>query len=668
MAAGQTSSSLRKRTSSKPKRAALWFWVRLGLCVCVIGALGVSAVLVGLARDLPDTSALNAAPRTASYTFLDRQGRMITRRGQGIGQPITADTLPRNLADAVIAVEDRRFYSHFGVDLLGMARAAYINMRAGYVVQGGSTITQQLAKNLFLSSERTYKRKAQEVMLAIWLERRFTKDEILALYLNRVYFGAGAYGADAAARRYFGHGTHELTIGEAALLAGLLKAPSRYSPATDAQRAAVRATVVLDLMLETGRISEQERLDAANTPIRVSRGASSPGAGWFADWMTAEVRETVGPQDQDLIIHTTLDIDAQRAAEYALASVLNEVDLARGAAEGALVALDTTGGVLAMVGGRDYASSPYNRAVNAHRQPGSAFKAFVYAAAFEGGLYPEDIYVDSPVQFGDYSPQNYNDRYEGLMDLETAFAKSSNSIAVQVAETTDRAYVLRTARRLGIESRLENTHAVSLGAYEVTPIEMASAYAPFMNGGFKAQAFALTRIETLNGEVLYERAGLSSERVLAHRVVQDMKGLFAAVTREGTGRGARVAGRSVYGKTGTTNNNRDAWFAGWADGIVASVWMGNDDSSATDHSVGGAGPAAAFSRFIEYAPIYPGVVLDTPQPAPLSRDAEMALDQYLNGLDAETSENTPLEAEQSPESDEEEAADPIGALLNTLGG
>lgn len=651
-----------RHTKPKAKSRFGWaFWLRLTACVLIIGTLGVGAVVIGLARDLPDTSALVAAPRTASYTLLDRQGRMITQRGQGIGEPLTADTLPRRLADAVIAVEDRRFYSHFGIDLIGMARAAFINMRAGYVVQGGSTITQQLAKNLFLSSERTYKRKAQEVLLALWLEQRFSKDEILALYLNRVYFGAGSYGADAAARRYFGHGARDLSIGEAALLAGLLKAPSRYSPATDAHRAAVRATVVLDLMLDTGRISEAERLEAANTPIRVSRGASSPGAGWFADWITSQVREEVGTQTQDLIIYTTLDVDAQRAAEYAMSSVLNEGDLARGAEEGALVALDTTGGVLALVGGRDYATSPYNRAVSAHRQPGSAFKAFVYASAFEGGLYPEDIYVDSPVSFGTYTPQNYNDRYEGLMNLETAFAKSSNSIAVQVAESIGRANVLRTAQRLGIESRLENTHALSLGAYEVTPMEMASAYAPFMNGGLRTPAYAITRIETLEGRVLYERPATDRVEVLAPRVQRDMRRLFGAVVDHGTGRGARVEGRSVFGKTGTTNDNRDAWFAGWADGIVASVWMGNDDGSSTDHGVGGAGPARAFSRFMAYAPIYPGIEAE----AEPIRQAPSRLEDLLTGAISTREED----AEPGPEPREDESQnDPIGSLLQSLGG
>ncbi|WP_233245659.1 transglycosylase domain-containing protein [Marinicauda salina] len=614
----------------------------LGLAV-VFGGLFVAAALFGLALGLPDIDSLETRPRTAAVTFLDRHDRMITTRGDGAGEAITADDLPETLVEAVLAVEDRRFYDHHGVDLRGTARALIANIRAGRVVQGGSTITQQLAKNLFLTPERSYRRKAREMLLALELERRYSKDEILALYLNRVYFGAGAWGADAAARRYFGKPADNLTLGEAALLAGLLKAPSRYSPTNDARRAAVRATVVLDLMHASGRITEDERIAAAQTPIRVSRGASSPGAGWFADWAAAEVRERVTDYDGDLVVRTTLDVDAQRAAEDALAAGLADPELARGAETGALVALDLSGGVVAMVGGRDYASSPYNRAVSARRQPGSAFKPFVYAAAFESGYEPNDRFFDGPIAYGDWSPQNYGDTYEGEMSLERAFARSSNVIAVQLAEATGRHYVQRAARRLGIESPLQPTRSLALGAYEVTPLELASAYAPFANGGRSVAVHAIESIETTDGRVLWRREPAPGRTIIASRVIADMNRLFDAAGRYGTARGAQVPGRQVRGKTGTTNDFRDAWFAGWSEGLVAAVWTGNDDGSPTDHAVGGAGPARIFADFMGSAPIYPGQV----EPAP-----------YV----AERGDEAPAAERPARE------GDPIGALLERLGG
>lgn len=637
-------------------------WLRALMILVIVGGLLTVGGVVHLARTLPDLSAIEPAPHTGEVVLLDREGRTIARRGESTSAIITADALPQNLVDAVIAVEDRRFYSHFGIDIIGTSRAMLSNIRAGRVVQGGSTITQQLAKNLFLSPERTYRRKAQEVLLALWLENRFTKDEILALYLNRVYFGAGAWGAEAASRRYFSKPADELSIGEAALLAGLLKAPSRYAPTNDARRASVRATVVLDLMYATGRISEAERIEAASTPIRVSRGSSSPGAGWFADWVMTQLRELAPGHQGDLVVRTTLDVDAQRAAESALALGLETPDWARGASEGALIALDSQGGVRAMVGGHDYARAPFNRAVNARRQPGSAFKPFVYAAAFEGGLGPEDVFNDAPISYGDWTPQNYGDRYEGEMTLERAFARSSNVVAVQVAETTGRGWVMRTAQRLGIESPLQNTHALSLGAYEVTPLELGQAYLPFMNGGRRADAYAILSVRTAEGEMLYEHDPAPGERVLADRILRQMDQLFDAAVSYGTARSAQVDGRLVRGKTGTTNDNRDAWFAGWMDGLAAVVWMGNDDYTATESAVGGAGPARVFAAFMSAAPVPPrgldALLADTPrEDDPIANLLNPPADGSEETVDAEPAE---AEAPQEP--------DPIADLLGRIGG
>lgn len=655
------------RAPLRRKRSALSLVIRALMITTLIGALGAAALLIHLAGSLPDLDGLEPAPRGGEMVLLDRNGRMIARRGEPSGDAIAADALPQTLVDAVLAVEDRRFYTHFGIDIQGAARALVANLRAGRVVQGGSTITQQLAKNLFLSSERTYRRKAQEMLLALALERRYSKDEILALYLNRVYFGAGAWGAEAAARRYFGKSARDLSIGEAALLAGLLKAPSLYAPTSDARRASVRATVVLDLMYATGRITEAERVDAARVPIRVSRGASSPGAGWFADWVLPQVRELAAGQEGDLIVRTTLDVDAQRAAEAALTHGLSTPELARGAGEGALVALDASGGVVAMSGGSDYARSPFNRAANARRQPGSAFKPFVYAAAFEGGLSPDDVYVDAPIAFGSWSPQNYGDRYEGEMTLEQAFARSSNSIAAQIAEATGRGWVLRTAQRFGIESRMENTHALSLGAYEVSPLELAGAYLPFMNGGRAAPPYAVLSIETPSGEMIYQRPAAIGPVVLAGRVANDMERLFAASVAYGTSRAAAVEGRTVRGKTGTTNDNRDAWFAGWEGGLAAVVWMGNDDFSPTENAVGGAGPARVFARFIETAPAYAAgldalLAATAQEPDPIA--ALLAADQPARAGGAPPADEADS---QAPEADSG-GADPLGELLGRLAG
>ena len=628
----------RRPPSAKTNRSWM-FWLRPLFSLFVLVSLIGGAWLVMIARDLPSIDTLDLdAPRSGGLVFLDHEGRTIARRGAGHGRTADVRELPDFLIDAVLAVEDRRFYEHPGIDARGTIRALVANIRAGRVVQGGSTITQQLAKNLFLTPERTLTRKVQEMLLAFSLEDRFTKDEILSLYLDRVYFGAGAWGVEAAAQRYFGKDAYDLSLGEAALLAGLLKAPSRYSPANDVERAAARATVVLDLMYETGRITEAERIEAAGTPVRVARESSSPGAQYFIDWIAQEARELAGEARADLVVHTTLDIEAQRAAERALSQVLDSAELSRGATQGALVALATDGAVRAMVGGRDYDQSQFNRAVLAQRQPGSAFKAFVYAAAFEGGLRPEDIRDDMPIAYGDWAPQNYGETYRGPISLRTAFIQSSNVVAIRVAEETGRGYVARLAQRLGVESQVRLDRSMALGAFEVTPLELATAYTAFNNGGRRAFAHAITRIETPNGDVLYQRDDTLGPIVLDARTLTRMRDMMEGVVREGTGRAASVPGRTIGGKTGTTNDFRDAWFAGYSDGMTAAIWVGNDDSSPAGNAVGGGPPASIFGSFIAHAP----------------REAAAA---------------QPVWREPEPEPDvEEERGDPISAFLARLSG
>lgn len=653
------------RRRSQKKQAGGFGLVRLAMLGALVIAVIGSGWLWSVARDLPDTSGLAEVERTASIIYQDQEGRLIARRGSSHGQIADLDDLPPYLIDAVLAVEDRRFYSHPGVDVIGTGRAILANIRAGRVVQGGSTLTQQLAKNLFLTPERTMRRKVQEMMLAFWLESQFSKDEILELYLNRVYFGGGAWGVEAAATRYFNKPASQLTLGEAALLAGLLKAPSRYSPVADDRRAAARATVVLDLMTQTGRITENERITAASVPIRVFSGASSPGAQYFIDWLSERVREIAGPDHDDLIVRTTLDINAQRAAEAALVQVLSDEAAASGATQGAIVSLSHDGAVRAMVGGVDYNRSQFNRAVLARRQPGSAFKAFVYASAFEAGLGPDDRREDAPVRVGDWSPQNYNNEYRGWMSLREAFARSSNAVAVRVAEETGRGHVARLAERFGIESQLRIDRSLALGAYEVTPVEMATAYLPFANGGYGGRAFGIERIETRAGEVIYE-AQPQMRPVLDLRNYGRMRDLLQTVVREGTGRRAQVPGYLVGGKTGTTNDFRDAWFAGYAGELVTAVWTGNDDNTATDRATGGGPPARIFSAFMRGAPrtgIGAGPV------ALVNNDRLPSLPVPEPGF-TETAARPQSSSESEPVEDDEEAGeeDPIAAFLSGLGG
>lgn len=598
-------------------------WFRFVLSIGVIGFLVVAAFLVAITRDLPNVSDIEfAQPRLGGEVYLDRNGQVISRRGASRGASLTVEELPDYLVNAVLSVEDRRFYDHGGVDFRGVTRAMLANVRAGRVVQGGSTITQQLAKNLFLTSDRTFVRKIQEMVLAWQLEQRFSKDEILALYLDRVYFGAGAYGVEAAAQRYFGRSARHVELGEAALLAGLLKAPSRYSPANDLERAAARATVVLDLMYETGRITEEERIEAAQTPIRVARAASTPGAGYFIDSIEEEARQLAGDREVDIIVYTTLDIDAQRAAESAVRTVMTNPETARGADQAALVALSGDGAIRAMVGGIDYAVSPYNRALNARRQPGSAFKAFVYASAFEGGLRPDDVRDDMPVSWGNWSPTNYNGQYSGPMTLETAFSRSSNVVAARVAEETGHGYIAELAHRFGIESEIRVDRSMALGSFEVTPIELATAYTTFANGGQRAWSHAIDRIETVEGDVLWRRDVPAVETILDQRTLSWMRQLLETTARSGTARFAAVPGTVTGAKTGTTNDNRDAWIAGYTGGLTATVWVGNDDSSPTDQAAGSGPPAAIFRAFMAAAPPEAGVPANWVEPVIVEEEEE----------------------------------------------
>jgi len=577
---------------------ALVFWTgAIGTLILAGGFFWLSHLAAGL----PETAWLEEQPRRPSLVVLDMDGREIAQRGPHVGRQVTVDELPYYLTAAVMAIEDRRFYQHHGVDFRGLARAMVTNIRAGRVVQGGSTLTQQLAKNLFLDNERTMRRKGREVLLAMWIERTYTKDEILELYLNRVYFGAGAWGVDAAAQRYFGKPASEVTLGEAALLAGLLKAPSRYNPVNDVTRAEVRATVVLDVMARTGVISPVEREHAFETPIHVRTGGRSNRAGYFVDWISSEARERVSSHSRDLVVRTTLDIDAQDAAERAVAAVMDAEGGGRRASEAALVALDGDGAVRALVGGRSYTESQFNRATQARRQPGSAFKPFVYAAALESGMSPWDVREDAPITLGDWSPTNYSDEHLGDISLVTALAKSINTVAVRVAEEVGRERILRLVKRLGVSSRIRATRSMALGSHEVTLLELSGAYAAFANGGYVVQPYTIESIETPDGELLWTRPTPSAVVGLDPRTYRLMNMMLSRVVEEGTGRGAALSDRPSAGKTGTTNDFRDAWYMGYVPGYVAGVWVGNDDNSPMSTVTGGSLPARIWRAFMTEA-------------------------------------------------------------------
>jgi penicillin-binding protein 1A len=583
----------KKRASAKrrPLRRRLLLWsLKWGLALSIWAAVALAGLVAYYAAGLPDVSGLDAMTRRPSVTVLAADGATLATFGGLYGEPVGVADLPPYLPQAVLATEDRRFYRHFGIDPLGLARAAVANVRAGRIVQGGSTITQQLAKNLFLSPERTLKRKIQETLLAFWLERKFTKDQILSIYLNRVYLGAGAYGVDAAAREYFDKPASRVSLYEAALLAGLLKAPSRYAPTEAADLARGRARLVLASMVEAGYITEAQAKQARANPARFAPGRGGEGGRYFADWVVDQLSDFVGQVDRDLVVATTLDPKLQRIAEAEVEAMLAGPGEAAGVGQAALVVLSAQGPVRAMVGGRDYAASQFNRATQALRQPGSAFKLFVYLAALERGLGPEERMADAPLTVAGWSPRNYDGKYLGRMSLERALALSRNTVAVRVAERVGRERVVALARRLGITTRLEARPSLALGAAQVTLIELTAAYAALANDGVGVWAHGIAEVRDRGGQVLYRRRGSGPGRLIAPDHVAAMNGMLAQVIADGTGKAAALD-RPAAGKTGTSQDFRDAWFVGFTADLVAGVWLGNDDETPMKRVTGGRLPA-----------------------------------------------------------------------------
>jgi penicillin-binding protein 1A len=558
---------------------------------------GFVALLV-FAWDLPRPEEALSATRRPSVTLVAADGSLLATSGDLYGETVRLRDLPTHVPAAFIAIEDRRFRDHMGLDVIGVARALVANVTAGRVVQGGSTLTQQLAKNLFLTPERTLRRKVQEALLALWLEWRFSKDELLTIYLNRVYLGAGTFGVDAAARQFFGVEARRLTAGQAAVLAGLPRAPSRFNPRVNPNAAIARAAEVLDAMVETGALTaaqavvEAERLRFPPAPSR--------DAGWFADW----VREGLGdraPPTADVLLRTTLDTRLQAAAEARIDALLAGPGRAAGVAQGAVVAIDAaSGAVRAMAGGRDYRASPFNRATQARRQPGSAFKPFVYLAALEAGLRPEDMVADTPVTLGGWSPGNGTWRTRGEITVEDALAFSVNTAAVRVMQRAGgpRA-VAAAAQRLGLPGPFPRDASIALGTAEVTLLDLVVAYAPFANGGQRVAPFGVAEARAEGRPVAWLNP--APVAVLPSATAEAMRRMMAATVARGTGRAAALPGLAVAGKTGTTQDNRDAWFIGIAGGMVMGVWLGNDDATPMDGVAGGGLPARLFREILETA-------------------------------------------------------------------
>ena len=551
--------------------------------------------------ELPNTSNLFAYEPGNDISVLDVKGRMIARRGLTQGESVKVGELPSYVGNAFIAIEDRRFRYHFGIDPMGLTRAAYADWVQGAYVQGGSTLTQQLAKNLFLKPDRTFERKIEEAILALYLETRYTKDEILTLYLNRVYFGAGVYGIGAASERFFGKPARALTLTEAAILAGSVKAPSRYNPEASPDAALARAALVLQAMEDSGFIDAAKRKTASSTRPKIAHSFATPGAGYFVDYVVSQVPAFVGKPKERLIVETALDLDLQDLAEKALARGLAKDGAKLAATQGAMVAMTPDGALRTLVGGRSYDDSSFDRATDAKRQPGSAFKPFVYLAALEKGHRPSDVVFDGPVTIGKWKPGNYEGAYEGTITLAHALAHSSNSAAVQLTNEVGPANVVRVAHRLGIADELHAVPSLALGTSEVTPLELTAGYAAFANGGIGVVPYAILRIRTASGKVLYQRRESGLGRVMSPESDADMTEMMMGTVTGGTGMAAALKGRDVAGKTGTSQDYRDAWFVGFSSDYVTGVWIGNDNGASMKKATGGGLPARIFKAFMDDA-------------------------------------------------------------------
>jgi penicillin-binding protein 1A len=576
-------------------RYAPAFAITMAVISVPLALLYLGPVVLGLFAPALDPKVdLYAVNRPLAFTFLDAKGNEVGHRGAIVGARLKLEEMPAFLPAAFIAMEDRRFYSHNGIDPRGLARAIILDLKARDLVAGGSTISQQTAKIVYTQQQRTFSRKLSELVSAAGLEKSLTKDQILQLYLNRIYLGSGAYGVDGASRVYFGKSAKDLNLAQAAMLATLTRAPSVFSPRRDLLRAQQRASLVLDSMVDNGAITEEQAAEARAHPAVIVDRTTSNARNYYLDTAADEALKlaTINgqPPASDLVVYTTMEPAIQEAARLAAVNTITKYKKRTRASEAAVVVMKPDGAVSALLGGVDYRESVFNRATQANRQPGSAFKPFVYLAALEAGISPWETRDDEPVDIAGYTPTNFGGKYFGTVTLADALAHSVNTIAVTLAQEVGIRNVIAVARRVGIHSPMQANASLALGTAEVTPLELTAAYAVFANGGYRVQPYMVTRID-IGGRPVYTRAAPQPQRVLDHEVVQDLNAMMYGVVIGGTGGNASLKGREAAGKTGTTQDSKDAWFVGYTTDYVAAAWIGNDDAKPTRNVTGGTLPA-----------------------------------------------------------------------------
>ena len=583
------------RSSSSSVGSKLATVFKYGLAAAAVGLLALIVAVVVAMQSLPSYDELakrNDLGQMIRIRAAD--GSVLVTMGPSFGQWLPYDKIPATMRAAMISVEDKRFRNHLGIDPIGMARSVKVRVDTGRWKQGGSTITQQLARNIFLTNSRTFGRKAREGVLALALERKFSKDQILELYLNRVYFGGGAYGVDAASRKFFGHPGDTLSIGESAIIAGLVKAPSNYSPSADAKAAVGRARVVLDVMAKQGLLTPAQVAAANPANVTLAPEPKQNSVRYFTDWALPQLDTLIDEGGEPIDVWTTLDLTMQRAADDAIRTNTP------GKAQGALVSLDRDGAVRAMVGGKDYVASIYNRATQAVRQPGSAFKLFVYLAAIESGYTPGDMVVDEAVDINGWKPRNASRRFSGEISLRTAFAYSVNTIAAKLGAAVGTSSIANMARRFGISTPINTEPSMVLGTSDVRLIDMTRAFASVGSNGIAVAPYGIVKVTTGQGEVLYQHRPNTSQVLVAPAVAAQMIDLLQTAVNTGTARAAQI-GRPVAGKTGTTSSNKDGWFLGFSSGITTGVWMGRDNADPIRGLEGGRAPAQAFAQYMKVA-------------------------------------------------------------------
>lgn len=585
-----------RKTGAQGSRFKRWTIsaLKLGSIAALLGLMVITIFVVIARGEIDSFENLKASPNGQMIRVRAADGTVIQSLGPSFGRWIPIDEIPSDMKDAMVAVEDRRYYMHPGVDPIGITRSLWVRVQRGYWAQGGSTITQQLARNVYLNNNREFGRKVREIILAMAIETKFSKDEILELYLNKVYFGGGAYGVDAASRLFFDHGAEDISLAEATIIAGLVKAPSRYSPTADAKAAIGRAGVVLEVMQDAGMLTAEQAAMVQPAKVKLAPEPRQDSVRYFTDWALPQLDNLIDETEKAIDVWTTIDLGMQRAANTAIQQNVP------GGAQGALVSIDRDGAVRAMVGGTDYASSNYNRAVTAVRQPGSAWKLFVYLTALEAGYRPEDKVVDEPVTIGGWTPRNSGGSFAGEITLRTAFAYSKNTVAATLGEEIGTSSIASMARRFGITTPISTTPSMVLGTSDVRVIDMTRAFAAVSARGRSVTPYAITKVTTIDGDVIYRHKPPREVQLVEEYVAGAMTDLMQSAVATGTGRAAAI-GRPVAGKTGTTSSNKDGWFLGFSSGLTTGVWMGRDDARAVGNLQGGTAPARAWSNFMQVA-------------------------------------------------------------------